>query len=156
MDGSGRCVDVGAVSEQQQAPQTLILDGYPDQAQQDLLGPNRGSRRWGVAEERARIQADTAIAARRQGIKPVPPPVQVTYRFVVPDRGRRDWDNYALICKPVQDGLVKAGVLVGDHYAVLTASVVFHVEKGARRLEIVLEPLSAPQRAAANEQGEGG
>jgi Holliday junction resolvase RusA-like endonuclease len=108
------------------------------QAQQDLLGPNRGSRWWGVAEERARVQAIAAVEARRQGIAPVAPPVGITYTFVVPDRGRRDWDNFALIVKPVQDGLVKAGILVGDHYAVLAAAVAFRVEKGRRRLEIEL------------------
>lgn len=122
------------------ASQTLVLDGYPSQEQQDLLGPNRGSRRWGVATERANVQQATAAAARAQGIAKVPPPVRVTYCFVVPDHGRRDWDNYALICKPVQDGLVKAEILVGDHYAVLDAAVRFRVEKGRRALEVTIEP----------------
>jgi Holliday junction resolvase RusA-like endonuclease len=122
-------------------PQTLILEGFPTQAQQDLLGPNRGSRRWGVAAERANVQQTTAVEAKRQGIRPVPPPVHVTYCFVVPDRTRRDWDNYALIVKPCQDGLVKAGILAGDHFAVLTGDVRFRVERGCTRLEIVIEPV---------------
>jgi Holliday junction resolvase RusA-like endonuclease len=119
--------------------QVLILDGYPTQEQQEVLGPNSGSRRWRVAEMRSAVQVETGIEARRQRITPVAPPVFAMFRFVVPDRSRRDWDNYALICKPVQDGLVKAGILVGDHYAVLTAQVSFRVEKGRRALEIVLE-----------------
>lgn len=130
--------------------QMLVLEGYPSQDQQDLLGPNRGSRRWGVAGERAAVQQTTATEARRQGIRPVQPPARVTYTFVVPDRGRRDWDNYALICKPVQDGLVKAEILAGDHYAVLDAAVRFRVEEGRRALEIRLEP-AAPLPSAGRE-----
>lgn len=131
----------GAIVETEpiQQGQILILEGYPDRTQQSLLGPNGGTRRWGVAEERSEVQAWTAIKAREQGIVPVPPPVHVTYCYVVPDHTRRDWDNYALIAKPVQDGLVKAGILVGDHYAVLTGDVRFRVQRGCSRLEVVIE-----------------
>lgn len=133
-------------TDQPPGRQTLILDDFPTLEQQDLLGPNNGSRRWAVAEERKRVQATTGVEVKRQGIRPLGPPVNVVYTFVVPDRARRDWDNYALICKPVQDGLVKSGVLVGDHYAVLTAQVAFRVERGARRLEITLEQAPEPPR----------
>jgi hypothetical protein len=124
--------------------QILILDGYPTLEQQDLLGPNSGSRRWGVAEERKSVQTATWAAAKKQGLVKVAPPVLVTYTFVVPDNGRRDWDNYALICKPVQDGLVKAGILVGDHFAVLDGRVAFRVEKGRRALVVTIEPAGPP------------
>lgn len=128
-----------AESKPIQQAQILILEGYPSQNQQATLGPNRGTRRWGVAEMRAAVQADTATAARAQGIVPVLPPVHVTFTYVVPDRTRRDWDNYALIAKPCQDGLVRAGILPGgDHFEVLTARVAFRVERGRRALEIEL------------------
>jgi hypothetical protein len=39
-----------------QGAQTLVLEGFPTLEQQDLLGPNRGSRRWGVAERREYIR----------------------------------------------------------------------------------------------------
>lgn len=134
--------------------QTLILDGYPSPEQATMLGPNRGSRRWGVAAARAEIHARVVIEARGQGIVPVAPPVHVTYRYVVPTRTHRDWDNYALIAKPCQDGLVKAGILIGgDHFEALTASVMFRVEKGRRALEIVIEPAAA--RPTAQRRGEG-
>jgi hypothetical protein len=121
--------------------QTLILDGYPTPEQATMLGPNRGSRRWGVAATRAEIQGRVAIEAHAQGIVAVRPPVHITYRYVVPTRTHRDWDNYALIAKPCQDGLVKAGILIGgDHFDALTATVVFQVVKGMRRLEIVIAP----------------
>lgn len=122
-------------------PQTLILPGYPSPSQATLLGPNAGSRRWGVAEERKRIQTWAALEAQAQGLEPALPPLHVTFCYVVPTRTRRDWDNYALIAKPVQDGLVKAGILAGgDHFEVLTAIVKFRVEKGRRALEITISP----------------
>ena len=71
------------------------------------------------------------------------PPVLLTLTYVVPDRTRRDWDNYALIGKPVQDGLVKAGVLADDSFESLTAAVRFRVERGRRALEITVEPVEA-------------
>lgn len=120
--------------------QTLILDGYPSTAQAQLLGPNNGTRRWGVAKERAAIHERVAVEVLAQGVRPVAPPVVVTFTYVVPTRAARDWDNYALIAKPVQDGLVKAGILAGDHFEMLTGIVRFRVEKRQRRLEIRLEP----------------
>ena len=134
--------------------QTLLLDGYPTPEQATMLGPNRGSRRWGVAKARTEIHHWVAVAVHLQEIVPVPPPVHVTYRYVVPTRTHRDWDNYALIAKPCQDGLVKAGILIGgDHFEALTASVVFRVERGRRALEIVLEP--AAQHAEPAGRGRG-
>lgn len=122
--------------------QTLVLEGYPSVAQASLLGPNRGTRRWGVAKERAAVHERVAVEARMQRLEAVAPPVLMTLTYVVPDRTRRDWDNYALIGKPCQDGLVKAGILAGDHFEMLTAAVRFRVEKGRRALEITLEAVA--------------
>jgi len=125
-----------------QTPVTLVLDGFPSKAQAALLGPNNGTRRYGVDAERERIHGWVAVEVVRQQIGAVRPPVRAVYTFVVPDRIRRDWDNYALMVKPVQDGLVMAGVLEGDHFAVLEGAVRFRVEPGQRRLEITLEGIA--------------
>ena len=119
--------------------QVLVLEGYPSVEQATLLGPNSGTRRWGVAKERAVVHAHVAVVARQQGIQPVLPPVLMTLTFVVPNRTRRDWDNYALIGKPVVDGLVKVGALVDDSFEYLTAAVRFRVERGRRALIVTLE-----------------
>lgn len=127
-------------------PVLLVLDGYPSREQAELLGPNRGTRMWAVAEARQAIHARVALEADRQRLPAISAPVRATYTFVVPDRMRRDWDNYALMCKPVQDGLVGCGVLPGgDHWEALEGAVRFRVEPGQRRLEITLEPLGRGQ-----------
>lgn len=121
-------------------PVLLVLDGYPSKAQAALLGPNSGTRRYGVDAERERIHAWVKLECDRQQVGAVKAPVRVTYTFVVPDRIRRDWDNYALMCKPVQDGLVKSGVLPGgDHWEALEGNVRFRVAAGQRRLEVVID-----------------
>lgn len=124
-------------------PVLFVLDGYPSTEQAGLLGPNTGTRRHAVDKARARIHGLVKIEADRQQLGAVMAPVRATYTFVVPDRGRRDWDNYALLCKPVQDGLVRAGVLPGgDHFEALEGNVRFRVERGQRRLEVTIEGIA--------------
>ncbi len=127
-------------------PVLLVLDGYPTREQADLLGPNGTTRLWAVREARQHIHAWVKTEADLQDIPSVEAPARATYTFVVPDRVRRDWDNYATICKPVQDGLVLCGVLPGgDHWQALEGNVRFRVEPGQRRLEITLEPMGVPR-----------
>lgn len=134
-------------------PVLLVLDGYPSRDEAELLGPNRGTRLWAVDKARHAIHERVAVEADRQLLPAVQAPVRVTYTFVVPDRMRRDWDNYALMCKPVQDGLVLCGVLPGgDHWQALEGNVRFRVEPGQRRLEITLEPMGVA-RAGDADQG---
>lgn len=58
-----------------------------------------------------------------------PARARITLVFHVPDRRPRDTDNLMASCKPLTDGLVDAGVLVGDRSDVL--------EWGAPRVEVV-------------------
>lgn len=44
-------------------------------------------------------------------------------------------------------GLVKAGILAGDHFGVLTGDVRFRVERGCTRLEVVIDPAHGGQEA---------
>lgn len=123
------------------ATQTLILDGFPSAEVVRLLGPNSGhGNRYAVSAYRQVLKGWVKIQAERQGIKPVRPPVDVTLRYVFADARARDVDNFALIGKPILDGLVKAGILEGDDAKRLREQVVFVVEKHARRLEVVLAP----------------
>ena len=90
---------------------------------------------------------------REQGIRPVPPPVRLTLRYVFSDARARDADNFAVIAKSVVDGLVKAGVLAGDNGARLSERIEFVKQAGARRLEIVIAP--AGQAGGLDGSGEG-
>ncbi len=59
----------------------------------------------------------------------------VTYVF--PDHRRRDVDNYSgKAMKPVQDALVRAGIVVDDSFAHLSVSYDARVEKGESRVEL--------------------
>jgi hypothetical protein len=123
------------------ATQTLILEGFPTTEIVRLLGPNSGhGNRYAVSACRQFVKGLVKIEAEYQGIRPVRPPVDVTLRYVFADGRARDVDNFAVIAKPVIDGLVKAGILEGDDAKRLRERVVFVIEKHARRLEVVLAP----------------
>jgi hypothetical protein len=129
-------------AERPDGPQTLILDGFPTIYQVAALGPNTSTmNRYGLGRIRRDIQGRAKIEADRQHIRPVPPPVVVTLRYVFSDSRHRDVDNFTIIAKPVIDGLVKAGILAGDNAARLRQRVEFVKEPGARRLEVVLTPV---------------
>jgi hypothetical protein len=131
--------------------QTLILDNFPSVADVKILGPNSGTaNRYALSKARKRVHARVWAAVLRQGIYRVAPPVHVTLRYVMPDEKHRDADNFAAIGKPVIDGLVKAQILAGDNAARLTQRIEFVKERGARRLEVLLEPLGP---APAREEG---
>lgn len=51
--------------------------------------------------------------------------------FVVPRKGRRDWDNLASTIKPLLDGLVDSGVIVDDSQeCIVTISLWIEHQKG--------------------------
>ena len=50
-----------------------------------------------------------------QKIKPVAK-VSVTFEFYLPDKRRRDLDNFGFAAKFILDGLVNAGILTDDSY----------------------------------------
>lgn len=117
--------------------QRLVLDGFPTTEQVRVLGPNRGTtNRYVLATARRHVQQGVWYAVREQGIRPVPPPVVLTLRYVFSDARHRDADNFAIVAKPVVDGLVKAGILAGDNAARLSERIEFVKEPGARRLEV--------------------
>jgi hypothetical protein len=66
--------------------------------------------------------------------------VSVTYRFIFRDNLQRDEANMVQRMKPVIDGAVDAGIIVGDHWQVLhTAGIECAVDRVNPRIEIVLD-----------------
>jgi len=130
----------------------LTLDGFPTPGQVRVLGPNAGtSNRYALGTLRSHVQGRVKLEVRLQGIQPVPPPVRVTLRYVFSDNRHRDDGNFSLVAKPVLDGLVRSGILAGDNHARLRERVEFVKEAGARRLEVVIEPLDSGEPDAAGE-----
>lgn len=70
------------------------------------------SRRWKETAEKA---AKETIGEEFQPIRAA----NIDVIFVVPDARDRDWDNLIASTKPLTDGLVAAGVLVGDSQRVI-------------------------------------
>lgn len=68
--------------------------------------------------KQARLLA--AVLAAQTRAKPLQGRVAVDYRFVVPDRRRRDIANMVPACKPLIDGVVDSGLIPGDHWEVMT------------------------------------
>jgi len=66
------------------------------------------------------------------------PSVRLVLVALTKTRGRRDPDNFAAACKPIIDGLVLAGVLVDDSFAVIRELVVRReqADRNAVRVEV--------------------
>ena len=62
--------------------------------------------------------------------------VRIVLTAMTKTRGRRDPDNFAAACKPIIDGLVLAGVLVDDSFAVIRELVVRHELAGRNAVRI--------------------
>lgn len=138
----GQC----ATSEPSTAVQTLIVPDFPSPALARTLSPN-GRAHWNVRQKAKKAVRDAVWAAwvvRQDELRPVPPPAHVTYRWIVPDRRHRDFDNHSTgVVKTTQDWLVARGILPGgDHTTALTSHVEIVYEKGRRAFEIVLAPTS--------------
>jgi hypothetical protein len=138
--------------------QLLVLDGFPTVRQVALLGPNSGTfSPFKVDAVRQAIAGRVRLETIMQRTRPVRPPARLTLRYVVGDARARDRDNFALVGKPILDGLVRSEILAGDDAARLDLRVEFRVERGARRLEVVLETVDDDEleRQAIAEQREG-
>ena len=121
--------------------QRLVLEGFPSPLLARSLSPN-GRVHWGVRDKARRMVQIVVVAeVQRSGMRPAAGPLQVTFRYIRPTRGRVDLDNLSTgVSKACLDSLVRAGVLVDDdsrHVVELRAEAVY--EKGRRALEIILE-----------------
>lgn len=132
----------GVVSEGTPGTQTLILDGFPSPPVARALSPN-GRAHWRRKQDARKIvEANVSAWLVIQKIRPMTGRVVLRPRFVFPVHRRRDDDNLATgVMKAVRDVLVAQGILADDstqHVRQEPVEVV--VEKGQRRLEIVLAP----------------
>lgn len=101
-----------------------------------------GNRYAQAAEVKAwrRTARMVGIMARHEADWTAPPRAIITLIFTVPDRRGRDIDNLFGSTKPLTDGLVDAGVLVGDRSDVLSwRAPEIRIVKGVRSTEYVIE-----------------
>lgn len=124
--------------------QTLVLDAFPPPAISRALSPN-GRAHWAAkkrARERVEMIVGAAIITQRLTDELCGGRVRITYRWIFPDRRKRDLDNHSTgVVKVVQDCLVRLGMIDADDTSCvvgLNTEVVY--EKGRRALEIVIEP----------------
>jgi Holliday junction resolvase RusA-like endonuclease len=127
--------------------QTLVLRDFPDVKTARTLSPN-GRAHWATrkrARERVETLVGVSIFEQRLSDALLGWPVRIVYRWVVPDRRKRDLDNHGTgVVKVVQDCLVRLGMIdADDATCVVEAKTEIVYEKGQRRLEIVLEPAPA-------------
>lgn len=132
--------------------QTLIVPDFPSTDIARALSPN-GRVHW-AAKSRAResVAWVVSVVVRRRGIRRVDGPVRLIFRYVFPDQRKRDIDNLTTgVTKAAIDALVRNKVLAADdseHVTEVKAEAV--VEKGARRMEIVIEPAPCPATSGAS------
>ena len=70
----------------------------------------------------AATKKERAIASQKTKLiteSPIKGKAVVSYRFIVPNRLRRDTANMMQICKPLIDGVCDAGLIEGDHWEAL-------------------------------------
>lgn len=130
--------------------QRLVLDDFPDPADARALSPN-GRVHWATRNAaRKEVASRVVVEATRSGLRPAAGPVRLTFRYVYPDRRRRDVDNLATgVTKACVDALVRGRWLAADDSEhVVGVEAVPVVERGRRRLEIIVAPASASDGAA--------
>ena len=93
------------------------------------------------ARLRAYAEAQRAVI---DGAAHIEGKASVRYRFYVPDNVRRDAANMKQSCKPYIDGVVDSGLIVGDHWQVLTdfGSEVA-IDKANPRVELTFERIES-------------
>ena len=97
---------------------------------------------WGpkkVATKACRTLAH--VEARALGLATTMQRVVLSFDFYYPDMIQRDAYNTAQGCKAYVDGIVDAGVMVGDHWQVLSGGHTRgHLDRGNPRVVITIEP----------------
>lgn len=91
------------------------------------------------ASPTAWLRAEVADACRSAWAWPTMEQATMRYIFVFPDSVRRDEANLIQRLKPAIDGIVDAGVIVGDHWQVLSnQGVESSINKHNPRVEVVV------------------
>lgn len=125
--------------------QRIVLADFPSVGLAEKLSPN-GRAHWAVKNDaRLQVSAMVAMAVVVHGIEPVQGPCVLRFVWVFPRGGRHDLDNLigSGVTKAAIDALVRKGVLPDDDSGtVVDVKAEVCIERGQRRLEIVLEPAS--------------
>lgn len=142
----GEKVSVAALGDSGRS-QRLVLADFPDPKLARALSPN-GRSHWATrkqAREMVEWVVGNAIFEQRLTDELLGRQVRIAYRWVMPDRRRRDLDNHSTgVVKVVQDCLVRLGLIDADDTSCvvgITTEVVY--EKGQRRLEVTLTRATA-------------
>lgn len=101
------------------------------------LSPNwRGH--WAEKYKAAQQLKQDAYVAAKFSLIPVFKKATITFKFIVPDRRRRDPDNFLASMKPAVDGLVAAGIFPDDSSEVVSfAPVVFKLSRRGKPKTII-------------------
>lgn len=130
--------------EPERKPQTLTLEDFPQPALARALSPN-GRAHWATkkkARETVEWIVGNAIFEQRLTDELLGGQVRITYRWVFPDRRRRDLDNHSTgVVKSLQDCFVRVGLIDADDTSCVVGSTTeITVERGRRALVVTLEP----------------
>ena len=124
-------------------PQRLILDPLDPKLVSRLSANSRSQSHWPRTNAKNSVKVRVFSEAVRQQLPKFTVPVTVTFRWIVPTRGRRDLDNLASngIVKGALDALVEGRWLADDSSQwVRAVNTEMAYEKGRRALEITFEP----------------
>ena len=125
-------------------PQRLILDPIDPKLVQRLSANSRAQSHWPRTNAKNAVKDRVFNEAVYQRLRPFAVPVSVTFRWIVPTRGRRDLDNLASngIVKASLDALVEGRWLADDSSQwVREVRTEMEYERGRRALEITLAPV---------------
>lgn len=102
----------------------------------------KAAQEWGLTAHYAIVDARNRTANPRRWTRLEKAHVAVMYVF--PDNRARDVDNYSgQAMKPVQDALVRNGVLVDDSFQHLSVSYDARIERGKQYVELLITEVVA-------------
>lgn len=126
--------------------QRLVLEPLDPKLVRRLSANGRSQSHWPRTKARERVMEDVYFTAVEQWMTAYTVPITVTFRWIVPTRGRRDLDNLASngIVKAALDALVEGRWLPDDSSQwVREVKTDMVYERGRRALVIELTPVEA-------------
>lgn len=120
---------------------TLTLPNFPQPELARALSPN-GRSHWADRAAAVRlVHLAVRVALLLDPVQPIRGPVRIVATYAVPDRRRRDLDNFSAVLKPVLDALVRANVIEEDNVRIVQSLDVRIVHQpGTRCLTLEITP----------------
>lgn len=113
----------------------LYLFDFPDMRKASIHGDKNRFARATYNKKQRQIARLIGLSGRLFGLKKA----WIQYRFFVKDNRMRDAANLVQAMKPVIDGLIDAGVVIGDHWQVLEiGGVSVQIDRERPRVEIII------------------